>query len=504
MPWQSLVKTALLGTGHSTLPDETLHDLQAQGIDVSQEAPLVLLQGAALYGQLRKAGFRLENYSGELPKAAEAPSEKDCSIASAHHFYLILSGQYEAVLPEFIFHLLKNGKCLPAEQLPQLLRRTDTRLFWEDIQPTLGSAGRWLLAQHPAWRKLLADYSQTDWHTGSRQERLALLRFLRKNNPSDALQTLQSTWAEEDPSDRVAFLGEMGTGLSAQDEPFLENCLDEKRKEVRQAAAKWLAKLPGSRLSGRMYQRTMDIFEWKQGKLSIHLPEEISTADARDGILKINTAWKGGTKAAYLGQLVAAIDPKNWEHFFGKKPLEILSIFARSDWASTLLKASAEAALFHQNQSWIAEIGSYWMEYGTSPHWDFSEMDVLLANVPPAVFNPLALDFLKKTNHLPEQGSAVFKLLQKNQSHFDDELSNLLISRFKNWLSSAKRQDWESFHYKAFLKMVALRSAPELLEGFQKGWNTESPLWAFWEKPVEDMLNTLLFRKEMIAELSKA
>ncbi len=503
MSWQTLVKTALLGTEHSALPDETLQDLQAQGIDVSKESPLVLLEGAALYGQLRKAGFRLEKYSGELPQAARAAAEKHCSLASAHHLYLILSGQYEAVLPEFIFHLIKNERCLPAEHLPMLLRRTDAKNWWETMQPVLGSGGRWLLAQHPEWGKWLTDFSQSDWHTGSKGERLALFRFLRKNKPGRALEKLQSTWLEEDHCDKAAFLTEMEIGLSAQDEPFLENCLDEKRKEVRQVAARWLAKLPGSRLSGRIYQRAEAIFDWKNGKLNFNLPEEPDVAAVRDGILKISTDWKGGAKAAYLGQVVAAIEPKNWELFFDKPPAEILSLFARSDWAGTLLRAAARAALFHRNQKWVDEICAYWMENDTSPHWDFGEMEALTAQVSPTGFNLLALIFLKKNNLLPEEGSAVFKLLQKNKSHFDDELSNLIINRFKNWLSSAKRQNWESFHYKAFLKMVALRASPELFASFQKGWNHESHLWVFWEKPVEEMLNTLLFRKEMITELSK-
>ncbi len=77
MPWQELTKIALLGTEHSTFSEAALQTLQAQGIDVSKEAPLVLAEGAALYAQLRKAGFRLEDFTGQLPQVAAAKGEKN-------------------------------------------------------------------------------------------------------------------------------------------------------------------------------------------------------------------------------------------------------------------------------------------------------------------------------------------------------------------------------------------------------------------------------------------
>ena len=80
MSWQELTKIALLGTENTTFSNETLQALQALGIDVSKEAPLVLAEGAALYAQLKKAGFRLEAFTGELPKASEISGSKVCEL----------------------------------------------------------------------------------------------------------------------------------------------------------------------------------------------------------------------------------------------------------------------------------------------------------------------------------------------------------------------------------------------------------------------------------------
>ncbi|MCB0520463.1 MAG: hypothetical protein H6577_16865 [Lewinellaceae bacterium] len=503
MPWQELVKTALLGTEHSSLSEQTQQALRVQGIDVSKEAPLALLEGVALYGQMRKAGFQLENYTGELPKAVEPVGEKICSHKSSHHLHLILSGEYGEVLPEFIEHLLKNGKYLPPEHLPVLLRRPDARNWWEKLQPALSAGGRWLLAQHPDWGKWLEVSPKIDWGTGAREERLSLFRHLRKSSPATALNLLQSTWGEEGYRDKTAFLAEMEIGLSGQDEPFLECCLDDKRKEVRQVAARLLAKMVGSHLSKRMFRRATDILDWKAGKLTVNIPEEPDDEAIRDGIQKIHADWKGGAKAAYLGQLVAALEPDVWSVFFEKQLPDIMGMFVRSDWAGILVKAITEAALFHNNQKWLDGICAYWLETAASPHWDFQGINDLAKQVSPAAFNQISLRILKENNQLPAVSAPVFSLFQYNKAHWDDELGNLILSRFKNWVSTAKRQDWESLHYKEFLKMVALRSSPVLFDVYQKGWNTESHLWAAWEKPVEEMLNTLLFRKEMIAELSR-
>jgi hypothetical protein len=501
MPWQELTKIALLGTEHSTISEGTLQILQAQGIDVSKEAPLVLAEGAALYAQLRKAGFRLEDFTGQLPEMAAAADEKVCSMKSANHLNLILGGQFEAVLAEFFEHLIKNKKCLPPEHLPKLLQRPDTGKWIGALDEVLSSGGRWLLAQHPAWRVFI-EKPVCDWHTASRDERLRLLAFLRKNDPPAGLALVQSTWNEEQYADKKAFLILLQWGLTVADESFLESCLDDGRKEVRRTASNVLRELPDSRLCGRMYDRAVACFQWDKTDLKLAMPEDVNPEEERDGIVKIDPNWKGGAKAAYLGQVVSAVPPGRWEVFFIKTPVDILQIFAGTDWAGTLLVATAAAAVQHGDGVWLDALLSWWFEHENLPLWNSEVTSQLLKAAPAATTNRLARQFLLRQNGLPDDSSPVFKLLKNNANPWENDLTMLIVRRLQDWMLKTNRQDWQSFHYKEFLKMAAVRCDPDLLKDLQKGWPVDSPLWAFWEKPVEEMLNILLFRMEMIKELS--
>ncbi|GEM_PF-2295400 len=155
MIWSALVKTALIGTDRSPLSAEVLSQLQQQGIDTNADAAHILLESAALYSQLRKAGFVLQNFNGNLSEAALVSAENFCGRISIQHLSNILEGLYKKVLPEFIFLSAQANKILPSEFLPdffQLCLRN--RTLWNTALPIIGNHGRWLLPQNPAWKRL--------------------------------------------------------------------------------------------------------------------------------------------------------------------------------------------------------------------------------------------------------------------------------------------------------------------------------------------------------------
>ena len=504
MSWQELTKIALLGTENTTFSNETLQALQALGIDVSKEAPLVLAEGAALYAQLKKAGFRLEAFTGELPKASEISGSKVCSIHSAHHLHLILGGAFEKVLPEFFEHLTKNKKCLPPEHLPGLLKRPDINKWRDDLQEALGERGRWLLAQHPDWRSMV-EKPEGDWYTGNREQRLRLLAHLRHHDPTTALELVESTWAEEPYADKKAFLIILRqTGLSMADEPFLEQCLDDSRKEVRLTVVHVLNYLPGARLTERMYQRALECLQWDGKHLKVNIPEAPDAAAERDGVLKIDPKWKGGAKAGYLGQVVSAVPPERWEVFFKKTPVDIVALFAGTDWPDTLLLALAASAVRLHDATWVDVLAVYWLHTERQSLWESDTVTwPLLKATSAATINRLAMQYLEQQKNLPGEHAAVYRLLQTSEQPWEDKLTMLIIRLLQEWLTKAARSDWQSFHNKEYLKLIALRCNPDLFDVLQKGWNNTVPLWGFWEKPLEEMLNMVLFRREMRQELEK-
>lgn len=155
MIWQELVKTALIGTERSTLSADLQSHLQSQGIDITADAPQVLLQSAAMYAQLRKAGFVLQNLIGNLPQPALVSEENSCSRISIRHFGQILEGTYKKILPEFIFIAAQANKILPPEYLPLFFQNCQrNKKLWHTALPVIGNRGRWLLQQNPAWKRL--------------------------------------------------------------------------------------------------------------------------------------------------------------------------------------------------------------------------------------------------------------------------------------------------------------------------------------------------------------
>ena len=57
MHWNELVKLALLGTDRSSLSPAMKAELQGYGIDTDKEITEVILESAALYAPLQKAGY---------------------------------------------------------------------------------------------------------------------------------------------------------------------------------------------------------------------------------------------------------------------------------------------------------------------------------------------------------------------------------------------------------------------------------------------------------------
>src|SRR5207249_3260798 len=112
--------------------------------------------------------------------------------------------------------------------------------------------------QNPDWSGLFVtsvENADETWQTGTPQQRKLLLAVLRSSDPDKARELVESTWAEDSPEDRTAFLEAFAAGLAPADEPLLEKALDDKRKPVRDAAAQLLARLATSQLAHRMSTR---------------------------------------------------------------------------------------------------------------------------------------------------------------------------------------------------------------------------------------------------------
>lgn len=504
MLWEELVKTALLGTDRSKLSKKTLQILAAHGIDTDEEDAKIILQAAAFYGQQRKVGFVLPTFKDDLLSAIEGIDKQICSYKSSRHLALILKGEYAAALAEFIEHLTLNKKQLPPESLPKLLNDYKNKAeFRATLLPVLGERGRWLIQQNPVWTAFLPFTNISAWETASKEQRLSLLQYLRQTQPEEALILLQSTWEEELVRDKVAFLKMLSTGISKSDEPFLENCLNDKRKSIRVEAAQLLAKIADSALVKRMYERVTTCFSYEKGLLKIELPEELDAAAQKDGISDKLKRYSGGLKAKRLGQMLSKIPPTRWENFFGENAAVCLDIFMRSSWAMVILEALIEASVQFPNSVWIKAIVKYWIQEEDLEVWESPILKKFISVIPNDSFNEVIQPYLKYRSGLLNEESAVSRLLRAGEHEWSDEITILLIRSFQQWLNTTNEYYWNPTQYKQLLSVASYQCQPELYDKLSRDWNFSRRIARNFQSDVERFLRTLLFRKNMILELNK-
>lgn len=504
MIWQEIVKVALLGTERSQLSIATLQYLETLGVDIDEEETTVLLQAAALFHQQQKVALPFSEFTGDLPEPITDTSLQVCSIHSSHHLQLILNQSFPDVLNEFIVHLNENKKELPPELLPDLLTASlkDDFLF-QQLKPALGQRGKWLINSNPNWQKLAENDDPNSWLTGRIAERLALIRYLRKTAPELAITLLESTWKQESLADKLSFLELLKTGLNNHDEDFLEQQLDNSRKEIRLAAADLLANLSESEFVGRMYQRVEECLYFQAGKLIIELPEEVSAAEKRDGIQASAILYAGGMRASHFGQLLANVPPELWEIYLATSPEKSLQLFLRTDWQTTVLPALLAASIRFQNSHWITAIVQYWLKTEEQNLWEQTAIKKAIPLLPTEIFNQICIDYIELQKDLIPEESAVAQLLLANVHAWENRLVIAVVKGFQQWLNHTDNYFWNTWHYRELLQIVVTRADISLFETLKTGWRFSTAGQIRWEKVIEQMLRTLIFRRDMIAALKE-
>ncbi len=508
MRWNELVKLALLGTDRSTLSPAMKVELEGYGIDTEKEITEVVLESAALYAPLQKAGFQPKQWEGEALNPSPEEELASCRIKSANHLGLILEGRYAGALTEFVERMADYNKCLPFELLPELLDKcVKDEELWHNLKPIIGNRGNWLIQLNPAWQKLAVTVSQEKWEIGTKEERIDILKALRRADPAKGLALLLSTWTEDGLAEKTAFLKCLSIELSDLDEVFLEECLDFPRKGIRVVAAELLSQLPNSQLQKRIfkYLETLVTVGKIDGieKPAIILPTVKDKALLRDGINPKKKWKRGGETTGMLFQMMCIVPPNKWEKHLKKQPAEILYLFGNSEWALMLVEGVAVATALHESVDWMEAILRFWLANYTMHKWTQLDIKPILSKLPNEVFNEVLYEKLKAVKVLPDEHSPLIQLLQKENYVWDDRLTNLVMDQLKEWLGENVSYSWSGYQYRMLLKRAAYNVKPTMEKTLSHFWLSDSRGWAGWDKDVQQFLNILSFRKEMLLELEK-
>ncbi|MCP4443099.1 MAG: hypothetical protein GY810_29685 [Aureispira sp.] len=506
--WKELVKTVLLGT--STQRKDSIavqQELKQYGVEAvdSSDRENNTLRALAAYTQLNKAGLTTDSLKNKLLYSS-CPSEKKevCSHKARLQLQHILQNNYEEILIELLKILDIQQQHIPHQLLPNLLTYgTIHKNVRPYLVPCLGERGVWLSQFNPHWNyvhRILATNDERIFELGSKDERLEYLENLRRLQPQKALQLIEKSWSSEAHAIRVSFLNVLYLNLSYDDEAFLEKCLKDRRKEVREKAVELLSHLPHAALIGRVQKLLEDAVQYNPQKrqVSLFLPEHCTTEMKENGVrVRYKPLPAEGQKANWLAQLMALTPPSYWSKQWDKTPEELLKEVAQTNWHSILIWAWATAAQRFQDHNWILACHRFYVDTQYNKRWTSLSIEFMYEGMSDEVFNTIALEYLTDSHSqsLSDDHPIVNFLLREDQQ-WNEELSKKVIHRIKYTIA----QDSYVFHWalKSVLKRAAYAVPAGLYPVLNQNWPESSKSWHSWQMEVNNFLSILRFRGEVL------
>lgn len=387
----SLANAALLGTQRRPPTWPALDGSIGALLDrIPRDSPeRALLQAAGVLGTCHLAGWLPAEAAAAPPPAAEETTEQETRVGL---FAAILSDGPLRLQVEALQCLADAGRHLPHHVLPRALEcgRRSAALR-PSLLGVLGRRGAWLAAQNEDWAYAAGtagpELPDDDaWVHGSLDQRRLYLSALRGRDAARARELVAAALGEEAARERAAWIGCLATGLTLDDQDLLETALADRSKEVRQAAARLLATLSGSRYVDRMKQYLQPCLKAEKKLLrgqvvTVEAPAAFDPAWKADGLEAARP--KGhhlGDRAWWLYQLVRRAPLAWWESQTGMSPVELLAWARKSDWKDALLDGWAEAQAAQRRVEWAEAF----LNAPAAVHGPLTVFD-LLETLPPSI-----------------------------------------------------------------------------------------------------------------------
>ena len=358
MSWGELVNAALIGAGRAMVPPDSPALAGLTFADEDREARL--LQQAAAMSRARRAGYRPHSAaSRRAPEPAEPDDRPPVSLTAEAQLGQILTEERFYLVAEWLRLLATSRQRPPDALVPALLtaaaRRPELR---EPLTAALGPLAGWLANFNDEWDWFgkKTEIGLQQWETADSRTRSAILAAARRADPAAGRDLVESSWTVDSFRDRAAFVAGLRQGLSLADEPFLTRALDDKRAEVRQAAAGLLAQLPESDFAYRAAQRAVAAVSVRRGTLRSQLivvPPDTKGPDPAAGGTIFPPLRGAGAKAAMLQRVVAATPARFWIRHTRVEPQELLRLAATTDWSAPLIVGWSEAAIRDRDVPWL-------------------------------------------------------------------------------------------------------------------------------------------------------
>lgn len=491
---RALAQSVMLGTGNGFEPPKVDGvSLPVKDLDAAVLAAVAALGAAQMGGVIaqvvteQRAPCALETRH-PLPDRAVALLKR------------VLEEENAFLLPEFLTQIAQRGMAVPPETIPALLGLGKSELRPLVIKVS-GARGRWLAESNPSWAYALGREAQDAWEHGTRLERLAALEEIREKDPATARAWMEASWQSEPPEERAAFVRALQSGLSMADEPFLESCLDDKRKEVREVARRLLMSLEKSRFSQRMWERARPLVQLKSrflmgDRLEAHLPEGLDAAAKRDGLGGAALRKDMGEKANLLAQILSMVPPIRWCREFNRPPEKLIAAAPGCEWKEPLLLGWLLAARKAGDVEWAEALVKFWV--ANSPDTNILDgecLEELMLQMRLEKVESMATEMIKPVFQELQDRGGLLVVLTKYQRPWSKKLALAVIR-------SAQRQAGGRGHYlpaalPGFARHVPVDLCAELSAGWPEG------VQGYWGTQIQQFLQVLNFRSEIQRSLTE-
>lgn len=365
--FQTLLQTALIGTGRQEPAAPAIGgdvgELLQHLARSADAAPERLLRMAGAVALCERAGHVAAPATAEAgPRAPEETRPVHDNALSARVFQPLLADGPERLQFEAFTRLDAAGLRLAPALLPAALEAGRRSVaIRAPLARVLSARGHWLAGLNSAWGYAaggtVSESVQARWDHGNTEQRRAAFAAMRRDDADAARERLATELPQINARERAEFVGLMREGLAAADEAFLDRLLHDRSKEVRQAAAALLLRLPESRHGRAVAAALAPLVRTDRGILGVRL--QVETPAAAD------PAWKDegldvtrpahdslGERAWWLYQLVRNVPLAWWCAHCGMDPAALLKAASKSEWKEALRRGWRDAMLATGDADW--------------------------------------------------------------------------------------------------------------------------------------------------------
>jgi hypothetical protein len=511
----TLVTMALVGTAQQ--PDKDtgtgtpIDTLTAGFSGREMERRLLLAAGSwAIYRQAGKAPGHLPT----TPEPAAPETLRTCASALARLVEDMLAGTHDDLLPEALERMEKAGLHLPPELLPIALNAQSSWLRTA-LAPVLGERGRWLSQFNPAWswvsRRLpagghaLPAGAEITWQEGTPEQRSEIVRQLRASDPAKARQWLEGTWKQEKAQFRADALGIFSAGLSADDESFLEEALNDRSSKVCEIAASLLVRIPTSALAARMRNRANEMLGYTKGKLTVTPLTAIDKQWQRDGITA-RPPQGTGERTWWLMQVIECVPPAHWEEHFAAPPAKLIASIRHKEWEQTLIEGWSHAATRFNDARWILALWDWWYQrrYDACPGQLRRD---LISFMPQQEAESRVQEQL--INYKSPKNAGWEDLLSALPTPWSKEFGDVYLAALRNYLGKIAVEVQNSYRWLTSVTIAATALPPACFAATLEKWilpesSNAHTRWHIqrWHEQINTFTEALRIRQRLIEEIA--